>query len=376
MKKVVGIVTVGRGLLLSNYGSFFQHYALRQVLRKMGYSPFRVDNDSLWNELWELLIPFRRLWTIARNAIMGRELPDRVSFLSSVQRIIFAHQYKRLIAPIFEKQVDAELYIAGGDCVWFNTMSGLFLLDKPASARKISYAVSSSWEFMRNQESWRELIQRVGTSYSAISAREAEGCKIIREITGREVERVLDPVLLLDKTDYLKIAANKKIIKRPTLLYYAVNITSAEDMGLARICKWADKINADTRVVGIQGAEDFSHSAMFLRPTPSEFLTLFQQAKCIVTNSFHGIVFSIVFDKPFVFVSQKSKRWGDQNHRQNELLEMLAQEQRRVDDDEILNNVVELLTTPLPDDLRPKIEFLRMKSTDWLMKALSKGGAI
>ncbi len=372
MKKVVGIVTVGRSLLLSNYGSFFQHYALRVVLKRMGYVTYRVETDSVFTEIWELLIPFRRLWSIARNTIMCRKLPERVSFRSSVQRIIFACQYKRFISPIFEKQVDAESYIAGGDCVWFNTMPRMFLLDKPASVRKISYAASSSWEFMKDQSVWRELIQRVGASYSAISVREAIGCKIIREISGREVDRALDPALLLDKADYLKIASPKKILKRPTLLYYAVNITSAEEMAIDRICGWADKINADTRVVGIQGAENFSPSAMFLRPTPSEFLTLFYQAKCVVTNSFHGIVFSIVFDKPFVFVRQKSGKWGNQNLRQNELLEFLALEQRHVDDDEQSNNVVELLTTPLSADLRSKIEYLRMKSTDWLMKALSK----
>ena len=374
MEKVAGIVTVGRSLLFSNYGSFFQHYALRVVLRQMGYATYRVDNDSMVKELWELLMPVRRLWTIVRNSIMGRELPDRPSFRSSVQRIIFARHYKRLVAPIFERQVDAGIFIAGGDCVWFNIIPSMFLLDKPTATRKISYAASSSWEYMRNRSDWRELIRRVGTSYSAISAREQVGCKIIQEITGREIERVLDPVLLLDKTDYLKIAATKKILKRPTLLYYAVNVTSAEDMALDRICGWAAKINVDTRVVGIQGADNFVPSAMLLRPTPSEFLTLFQEATCVVTNSFHGIVFSLVFEKPFVFVRQKSKKWGDQNNRQNELLELLRQEQRRVEDGEISNTAVELLTTPLSDDLRSKVKFLRTKSTDWLVNALSNGG--
>ena len=372
MKKVVGIVTVGRRLLLSNYGSFFQHYALRVVLRRLGYASYRVDYDSVLKEFWELLIPIRRLWIIVRSIIFGRKLPDRIPFRSSVQRIIFSRQYKRLIAPIFEKQVDAESYIAGGDCVWFNTMPSMFLLDKPASARKISYAASSSWEFMRDQKTWRELIHSVGASYSAISAREGVGCKIIKEITGREVERVLDPVLLIGKTDYLKIAATKRILQRPTLLYYAVNVTSADDMDLDRICGWADKINVDTRVVGIQGAESFSPRTILLRPSPSEFLTLFKEAQCIVTNSFHGIVFSIVFDKPFVFVRQKSEKWGNQNGRQNELLEMLALEKRRVDD-EMSNDVIELLTTPLPDDLLSRVESMKIKSFNWLAKALSTG---
>lgn len=373
MKKVIGIVTVGRNLLLSNYGSFFQHYALRVVLQRMGYVTFRVDNDSMLKEFWELLIPLRRLWTIMRNVILGRKLPDRTSFRSSLQRILFARQYRSLISPIFEKQVEAESYIAGGDCVWFNTMPCMFLLDTPTSARRISYGVSSSWEFMRNNCGWRELIYSVGATYSAISVRESLGCDIIHEITGRDVERVLDPVLLLDKRDYLKIASTKKILKRPTLLYYVVNITSVEDMALDRICGWANAIDLDVRVIGVQGAEYFSPRALFLRPTPSEFLTLFQEAKCVVTNSFHGIVFSMVFDKPFVFVKQTSEKWGNQNHRQNELLSLLDQERRRVDDIEKSDNILELLTTSLSDDFRSKVESLRMKSIDWLIKALPKG---
>lgn len=376
MKKVVGIVTVGRSLLLSNYGSFFQHYALRVVLQKMGYITYRVENGSVFSEIWELLIPFRRLWTITRNAIIGRKLPDRASFLSSIQRIIFACQYKRFIAPIFEKQVEAESYIAGGDCVWFNTMPRMFLLDKPTTARKISYAASSSWEFMRNQNVWRGLLQKVGIFYDAISVREDMGCKIIREITGREVERVLDPVLLLDKTDYLKIASPKKILTRSTLLYYAVNVTSVEEMAIDRISGWANKINADIRVVGIQGAENFAPREILLRPLPNEFLTLFHEAKCVVTNSFHGIVFSIVFDKPFVFVKQKSGKWGDQNHRQNELLELFALNQRCVNDHEIADSVVKLLTTSLSDDLRSKVKSLQKKSTDWLQNVLTSGDNI
>lgn len=369
-KKRIGVCTVGRQLLLSNYGSFFQHLALRRVLNTLGFECFRVEYEHIWSELWALLLPLRSCYGLFRWLLHGGKgcRPQLFSLNESWQRVKFALAYRRVIAHIFERQKFADAYIAGGDCVWFNTDKRLFLLETPASARRISYAVSSSWEWMSKEQDWVRCIKEVGNTFYALSARERIGCEIIGRLTNRHVAQTLDPVLLIDREVYCGLALRKKMFSRPTLLYYVVNIDDPDQLFINEVLGCATELGCDLKVVAIQGAERYVSRKHLIKPSPDGFLAAYRDAKYVITNSFHGIVFAVKFGKQFAFIPQRSCKWGNQNLRQTQFLSLFGLCAHQIPSDFGSRHLIAALGLSYTKESLRLIENATVESLGWLQK--------
>lgn len=321
----VGIKTVARTMLLTNYGSFFQHYALRKLIRSFGYVPFRLDmGDSLRHELFDWLMPIRCL-RLKLRALLGlhKGLVDSVAVRDIITRWSFISDYKKLIGSLFEKDTPfVYAYVAGGDSIWFGTDPSAFLMNAPRGVPRLSYAASSAWDKVASSMDWRSVVKRAVKHFAAISVREQYGVNIIKEIAPEaNVARVVDPVFHLCKDELMAMAGTKRMLRSSTVFAYLVNIYSKEDANVDSLVGLSNSMSADLKIVGVQNAGKYIPHSYRVRPSPSQFLRYIIDAEWIVTNSFHGLVFALILHKPFAFVEQRSVRYGNHNLRQQELLQ-------------------------------------------------------
>lgn len=180
----------------------------------------------------------------------------------------------------------------------------------PSSAYTISYASSFSTDNLDNK--FVKLYSRYLLEYASISVREKNGADIIKNILSRDAEVVLDPTLLLTPEEWNEITPSLEI-EEPYILVYL--------MGYAfDPFPYAYELIAKVRKeTGYKKVKIFGHSIskgrnplykVIRQAGPLEFIRLFSNASFVITSSFHGTVFALIFSKPF-FSLVNDKQSGD-----------------------------------------------------------------
>ena len=246
-----------------------------------------------------------------------------------------------------------DYFIAGSDQIWKPTrkrLSKIDLLSFAEPQKRISYAASFGLETI--DEKYYKTLQEELPKFKAISVREDAGAKIIKDATGIEnVSVVLDPTLLVDKNTW------NAIEKRPD------NYTDKKYV----FSYFLGDENIEELVKNIFGEE---YSIIdFYKGTygPAEFLYLINHAEYVLTDSFHGTVFSILFEKDFfVFNRKQSDANNNMNSRLDTLLGKLSIENRKIDNlNQInINNKIDY------EKVEKKLEAERKMSFDFLENAL------
>src|SRR5699024_5201056 len=199
--------------------------------------------------------------------------------------------------------------------------SSLFFLSFAPKEKRISYAASFGIssipeEHLENYTEWISEMEH-------ISVREEDGAEIVKQLTNREVPVVVDPTLLLTKEDWLVItkSAKNKPKKDILLTYFLGEIPKNIQ---SKIKKYKRKYKLE--VVNLANPKYKNHYIT----DPAEFLDYIYSAKLFFTDSFHGAVFSILFETPFVVANRKSKT-PSMNSRIETLLHTFKLESRHVD---------------------------------------------
>lgn len=187
-------------------------------------------------------------------------------------------------------------YICGSDQIWNPLITcgvspGYFLGFADQSKNKIAYAPSFGIDQIRNRD--KKKMKKLLATIGFLSVREQSGRGIIKEMTGRDAVRLIDPVFLLEKMEWEKLADKKKSEKPYILVYmmqkeeavyrYAKRLKEKKKMRLVEISRYGFQPGFVDELVVDLG--------------PVEFLTLFCNADYICTNSYHGLVYSIIFEK-------------------------------------------------------------------------------
>ena len=161
-----------------------------------------------------------------------------------------------------------------------------------SNARKVAYAPSFGSAKSVNEEELRGYLQ----TFSHLSVREATGADIIRNAAGRDAPVVLDPTLLLEAGEWGAIAGDCTV-KQPCLLCYFVSAPGHLTPLIRSV-----KSRLGVKAVQLAGTRRRARGAdkLVFDAGPREFLALFQNAAFVLTNSFHGAVFSILFERPFI----------------------------------------------------------------------------
>ena len=288
-----------------HYGAQLQAYATMQAIRELGHDcqiiDFRLPHTTRTNELFRKADSARALVANAHTAIhygAFKRRYDRFEAFVAEQMALSPRRYTA-DEELRREPPACDVYVAGSDQIWNpyiytnKQFEPAFLLDFVQKGRKIAYAPSLGVPTLPRPYDGQ--LRDYLASFSALSARESRGKELLESITGREVSLVLDPTLLLTGEQWGELAA-APVRKQPYILCYF--ISDPGEVGVR-----AQELHARTgwpivQLAGMRrrlpGAEHVVFDA-----GPREFLGLFQNAACVCTNSFHGSVFSLQFDRPF-----------------------------------------------------------------------------
>lgn len=378
--KHVAISTIAKEYLLTNYGSFFQHYALRKVLKSLGFHPFRVQSTK--ERKYKILHIVESLKNFLRPYYWAmKRLPDRRFYVMRIRKNkeqvrLFETDYKSLIGEIDEPMVfnESTVGIKGGDQVLWVDEERVWLHDIKDDNPIISYAASGDWEFISNDLITQQFLKNELSRFSAIGVREQLGVDLISKIlsNAKPIKHVIDPVLFLSKEDYFEVQSQKAIFKKPTLFCYLVNIRNKKELQLDKYISLAKNLGCELRMLGIQGADVYIPKEFSVSLSPREFLRAIHDSQYYITNSFHGSVFALIYEKNFLSVSQNNRPGRDQNQRQKELMQKYDVANRYVSNEISFKEMQMQLESKLDwVSISEKINGERTESFEWLKRAIA-----
>jgi hypothetical protein len=363
-----------------NYGAALQMYALFITIKKMGYSPEILryyDSDYLgasrrkrtFFDIYRLLknnnfnlLPYIKTKT-QRKLVKKKfdEFKNDYFVLSDKEY----YSEKSLI----EANKLYQGFITGSDMVWSDIGQNLsvFFLEFADQKKRISYAPSITGtekfdeQMNINMKRWIEGIR-------FLSCRELSGVKYIHSLTNRNSKLVLDPTLLIDKNewiDYLKL--NQKVKQDYILCYVFGGLSKSFSF---KLNSFAKKNKLKIRYIPNNPKEFLLEKKKNLTPIygPRELPELFLNAKYIVTNTFHGLAFSIIFEKNFLILSRSNKaKMSSHGERLTNLLSITRIENRFYDHHQNLDSQFENIDF---ENAKKRLLKARRESLEFLSNAL------
>ncbi|RWR44286.1 polysaccharide pyruvyl transferase family protein [Sinirhodobacter ferrireducens] len=290
----VGILTLQ---LSTNYGGILQMLALHDAIKQQGGEPVLLDKHARHETLKTRISP-----VLARIPLQDLRGIRSKAMAASEHRRFFESRVAQISRPVRSgRDIEAEIarlglstVVVGSDQVWRmdyqkdGSELNYFLNFGGDALRRVAYAASfghGHWAFPARSEEIRACLSR----FDAISVREQSGQTICSEVFGREDTRfVLDPTLL-HEAEYYRDMMGAGPKQGPCVLVYVLDRQKeARDLA-AKIA--AQRGNLPVRVL--------SPSARAFTNIP-DWLSAFENAEFVVTDSYHGTIFSIIFQRPFL----------------------------------------------------------------------------
>lgn len=381
MKKI-GIITI---LKTNNYGAELQAYATQAILNKLGYKAEIIDylfyknpghkktkaskpsfNHGLKKRLTEKLYPIIAKIKAGSNSSDNKKRCERFDCFHT-DNTAMSPTY-RTFEELYSQKADYDVYMVGSDQVWnpgiHSSLLPYMLTFAPEGKKRVAYASSFGVSAIPQEQQW--LYKKYLPQFTSIGVREKNAVEMVKDLADKEATWVLDPTLLLNKEDWMKVAketyGNKnnyillyELTECPYILELAKHFREKNGMEIIRICKNASVEDKDTSVKNIIDAG------------PAEFVNLFANAGMIITNSFHGTAFSINFGKEFYTVTPARKH---NNSRQQSILQLFELQKRLIPE----NTPIEQISTEKIDysTVARKLHEEREKSILFLTNAIEK----
>lgn len=362
-----------------NYGNRLQNYALQQVLTSMNF-----EVDTVINETRKLNLKNSQTNKSERlKALRKKNISELFQLLYiKVENKLYKGKLKQQRTDIFkdfsisyinetdysisDNNIPEDLsnrydyFVTGSDQVWNPNLrdgSPIDFLTFAPPEKRISYA--ASFGISEVPEKYSNNYQLWLSEMAHISVREKAGAAIVKKLTGRDAEVVLDPTMMLSKEQWLSIAKvpSHKPIKRYLLTYFLGEISKERKSFLKDIAN-----KNDLEIVNLAQIND---KIPYLSG-PSEFIDYINSASVFCTDSFHGAVFSILLDTPFIVFNRKEKQSPSMNSRIETLLKTFNLESRSVENIKSNEQIFDIdysHTVPI-------LEAERKKALNYLEKAL------
>ena len=328
----IGIITITNG---QNYGNRLQNYALQEVIKELGHRP-----ETIWNDTgsWENLGIYSRFKYWIRSKIHLKYTPriDRVVKFTRFNRT-FIQWSKYKVSNSYIPASLGESYdyfICGSDQIWnpfYSRTSGVDFLSFAECEKKIAYAASLGVGTIEKKH--EAMFQKYLKDFPVISVRETQGAVILEKILKRKIPVMPDPTILLTREQWNRIERKPKQVgeKEEYILTYFLN----ENLqALKDIPKISEMYHC--RVISLEDCyTDGNENSYFITMDPAEFLWLISHAKIILTDSFHGCVFSIIYAKKFFVYNRKFK--VSMGSRIEQLLHTYQLEDHMIHDENPLN---------------------------------------
>lgn len=295
----IGILTFHRA---HNYGAVLQCYALTQYLKSLGNDVFVIDYSSDYVQSCYKLVDLNRIKCKNPIRMISNLFNEirvyRTRKTRAVKFDTFVNKYFSLLSPNDIDNLD--VIVVGSDQVWNTRLTygfdkyywGNFIRNK--NTRMISYAASIEefWEQDKNKVAVKLL-----SNFDSISVREENAMSILQKLMPqKEISLCVDPTLLLPANIWNRIAEIPQISERYLLVYQVRN--SEKTISIAQ--KIAKKLSLS--IVYLSASVFGNNSKVSRNSSPEQYLGFFKNASFVVCTSFHGTVFSLVYEKPFVSI--------------------------------------------------------------------------
>ena len=293
-----------------NYGQILQCYALQQFLRNMGHEAFLIKYKAASYKVRQMrfqdirYLIFKIFYLLNKDNILmsmhfrkhSPQLQKSVSRHFDTFRELYIRSTERIYDQhsLYDNPPDADIYITGSDQVWRMPDSCYFLDFAPHGKMRIAYAPSFGNDHL--PYIFRSIIRRFVSKFNTVTVREKSGLRICRTIGRNDAILVPDPTFLLNVSQYEKLMApsSNHSSERYVFVYILGNKT---EYNIEQLFEWAKQHNLIVKHVASCGANQYDVS---IYPSIEEWLRLIRNAEYVVTNSFHGMVFSILFNKQFM----------------------------------------------------------------------------
>jgi len=360
----IGIVTFFNA---PNYGAMLQAYALQEYLRGRGHQTVFIDGIR-WNPIqWSFkgILLSRSMRSLRTKIELNRV---RAPLLPFQQRLKKTKAYTS-ISSISRTPPVCDCFIVGSDQMWNvdfvkrHAWPFVFLDAFGDKALRIAYAVS----FGRSiPEEFRDEIGQLMRKFTAISVREQNAVEWVHELSGKEADYLCDPTLLWEKEYYDALLPVVPIdLKSPYIFEYIIRATPNDILQDVKKHFKVAHVKADmcpsdqwfSRITGLQ-----------VKVSVEEWVQRIKCATFVVTDSFHGTLFSIIYQKPFL-VLPLAGHLQSQNDRICSILGFLGLE-NRVFDATTPTSLSALLDSPIPwEDVHQRLAEWRKKTDVFFQRA-------
>ena len=309
--KRVGTISYNIYCNFTNYGSALQTWALHQAIKKIGYIPVLVDYcpDILMDK--DPLDPFKNAWDQTEEAkrMISMSLPAIKENYQKFDRF-YHERFLRTERKYTSQNIGGILnyekidgFVCGSDTIFcpdeFGFDDGYYANYPVMKSKSVSYAASFGDPHF-TKDTYRILNEKI-KNFKALGIREKQMIPYLSNHTSVPVERTIDPTLLLTSEEYTEIV-EKKAEKEKYLLLYSRRYNPQME---AYAEKMADEngwkiIDINLRAINAERGHKMAYEAGV-----EEFLSLIKHAEYVVTNSYHGMIFSVQFRRPFVIFSRE-----------------------------------------------------------------------
>ncbi|MBU3093646.1 polysaccharide pyruvyl transferase family protein [Clostridium sp. CF011] len=329
MKKI-GIITIND---YKNYGNRLQNYASQEVLKSLGCKVETIINTPMKeNKRSQLSVVncLKKASKMSQGELIKKVVLKikntrmRKSNKESIELKIKAFkQFTRdnIVETPFEITKDNipsdladqyDYFVVGSDQVWnptFRKGSPIDFLTFVPVHKRLAYAPSFGISeiptgFVKNYRKWI-------SEMAHLSVREQAGANIIKKLTGRDAVVLVDPTMMLSKEKWLSVS--KSMVKKPQnkylLTYFLGEVSKVNDKKISHIAS-ENKLE----IINLASMKDRAR----YDADPGEFIDYINSASVFLTDSFHGVVFSILLEKPFIIFDRSEK-----NHSMNSRIDTL-----------------------------------------------------
>lgn len=317
--------------LNTNYGGILQAYALQTVLQRMGHEVILLERKK---DIFQLKGFKNRLIRVITRIFFKQE---SLKFVVWGKVDAFKKKYINLFQiKEFERFVESvrpDAYVVGSDQVWRpfwkdNYIPDFFLefAKNDKSSKKIAYAASfavDEWEFSADETTRYAALIKL---FNAVSVRESSGVELCRQYFDVNAVQMLDPTLLLDKNDYERLVRENSEKKSSGKLFSYMLDASDFKRDVVRVAE--NSLDAVSFSLSCELCSSitqlFFSRSRYQIPSVTTWLKAYMDADYVVTDSFHGCVFSIIFNRPFWVIGNAGRGMA----RFTSLLKMFGLEDR------------------------------------------------
>lgn len=325
----IGLVTLYRGY---NYGTSLQAYALKTYLEQLGY-----ETDILWKREGAHSgrdIRFEKLFRMFKRSILRPNLlketvkgylgnfhnaPSKEikqKYLEFTEQKLKVHALSNKQLKEFASSPKTLAVVCGSDQIWkvnAANVDPMFYLQFVPKRKRVAYAPSFGGASIPDYN--KKIISKYLKAIPYISVREKSGVDVVYRLTGKKVESVIDPTLLIDWHELIK-----PIKEDYVLLYF---LDEPADSVLKKVVEVARKKQLKIYAIPHQFEKYNKYPDIHLKSVgPLEFPSIIANASCVYTDSFHGTAFSVNLNRPFITFQRNYKSFKSQSSRITDFLEL------------------------------------------------------